>query len=233
MTRDTPRPKRSGRRPGRPDTRGAILDAARASFAARGFAASTVRAIAADAGCDPALIHHYFGTKDQLFLATVSLPVDPRSIVGEILDSPRNELGLRLVRTVLGVWESPANDAIVAVIRGAISDPAIGTAVQEYLSTQVVARVLAAVDCDPDERPVRGALVASQMIGVLLGRHVLKIEPLASAPVSALIPSIAATVQHYLTGPLAAGDASGRYRSTDSSQSRTSRRPSRSSHPAG
>ena len=75
------RPSR-GRRPGAPDTRAAVLAAARAAFAAKGFGGTTIRAVAADAGVDPALVHHYFGTKDDLFLAAMELPVDPREVIG-------------------------------------------------------------------------------------------------------------------------------------------------------
>ena len=72
---------RRGRRPGAPDTRAAILAAARSRFAEHGYAGTTIRAVATDAGVDAALVHHYFGTKDELFLAALELPVDPRQVL--------------------------------------------------------------------------------------------------------------------------------------------------------
>ena len=88
---------RSGRRPGRQDTRGEILAAARETFAARGFAGTTLRGIAGAAGVDPALIHHYFESKRSLFLATVQLPIDPPALIAEVMEGDR-------ARWVLGWW---------------------------------------------------------------------------------------------------------------------------------
>jgi len=193
---------RTGRRPGNPDTRQAILDAARSEFAARGFAGTTVRAIAATAGVDPALLHHYFGTKQQLFLATIEIPVDPSMVVDAVADGPREGLGLRLASTVLGVWESPAGPALIAALRSALVDPAVARMVREFLFSQVIGRVLRQVDCPPEQVSIRGALLVSQLAGVLVGRHILALEPLASAPLEALVPNVAATLQRYLTGPL-------------------------------
>src|SRR6266566_170590 len=98
---------RTGRRPGNQDTREAILAAAREAFAERGYDRVSIRAIATSAGVDPALVHHYFGTKDQLFLATVDAPIDPGEILPKILAGERDELPERLVRTFLSVWDHP------------------------------------------------------------------------------------------------------------------------------
>ena len=193
---------RTGRRPGNPDTRQAILDAARREFAARGFSASTVRAIAAAAGVDPALVHHYFGTKDNLFLQTVQVPVNPRAVVDTLTEGPIETLGLRMAATVLGVWESPVGVSLAAALRSAMDDPELARPVREFLLTQVIGRVLRQADCAPEEREIRSALLASQMMGVLMGRYVLRMEPLASQSIDELIPNIGVTLQRYLTGPL-------------------------------
>jgi AcrR family transcriptional regulator len=193
---------RTGRRPGNPDTRQAILAAARDEFARHGFAGATVRTIAAAAAVDPALVHHYFGTKQQLFLATIEIPVDPTLVVDAVTAGPRAHLGVRLATTVLRVWDSPAGSALVAVLRSAISDPAMARMVREFLFSQVIGRVLRQVGCPPEELDIRGALLVSQMAGVIMGRHVLSIEPLASAPLEELVPNVGATLQRYLTAPL-------------------------------
>lgn len=103
--------RRTGRRPGNPGTREAILDAARTSFAQRGFDGSTIRGIAGTAGVDPALVHHYFGSKDQLFLAAMQAPIDPRELLPKVLDGDRDGIGERLVRMFLTVWDSPVGTA--------------------------------------------------------------------------------------------------------------------------
>lgn len=195
---------RRGRRPGNPDTRNAILAAARGAFAANGFSATSIRAIAGAAGVDPALIHHYFGSKDALFLATVEIPVDIGSVVDAIIAGPRDTLGLRLATTVLGVWESPAGLGFAAALKSAITDPAIARMVREFLSNSIIYRILRGIDCPAAEVELRGALVASQVAGVVIGRHVLQIEPLASIPTATLAPRVGATLQRYLTGPLPA-----------------------------
>lgn len=115
-----PREPKIGRRPGNQDTRGQIIAAARQAFAAKGFAGVSMRAIAADAGVDAALIHHYFDSKQQLFLATVALPTDLLQRLELVAAGDRKDLGERLVRTVLGVWDSELQPSLIAAIRTAL-----------------------------------------------------------------------------------------------------------------
>jgi AcrR family transcriptional regulator len=194
--------RRTGRRPGNPDTREAILDAARTAFAERGFDAASIRAIAATAGVDPALVHHYFGSKDQLFLAAMNSPVDPGELVPKVLAGPLDGIGERLVRTFLGVWDSPAGAAGVALLRSAVSNEWTARMLREFLTTQVLRRVLDQLDVDPAQLPLRGSLVATQMIGLGMMRHVIRLEPVASADPELLVAMVGPTVQRYLTGPL-------------------------------
>jgi len=151
---------------------------------------------------DPALVHHYFGTKDNLFLQTVQVPVNPRTVVDTLTEGPLDTLGLRMAATVLGVWESPVGTSLAAALRSAIDDPAMARPVREFLLTQVIGRVLRQADCTPDEHEIRSALLASQMMGVLMGRYIVKMEPLASQPIEVLISNVGVTLQRYLTGPL-------------------------------
>ncbi|MFF5216356.1 TetR family transcriptional regulator [Micromonospora sp. NPDC000442] len=195
--------RRSGRRPGKPGTRDAILDAARAVFAERGFDASTIRAIAASAGVDPALVHHYFGTKEQLFLAAMRFPVDPRELLPKVLAGDRAALGERLVRMFVTVWDSPAGAAGVALLRSAVSSEWTARLLREFLTTQVLRRVLDQLDVDPAEVPLRGSLVASQLVGLALMRYVIRLEPVASAAPETLIATVGPNVHRYLTGDLA------------------------------
>ncbi|MDG4756957.1 TetR family transcriptional regulator [Micromonospora sp. WMMD710] len=194
--------RRTGRRPGNPGTREAILDAARAAFAERGFDAASIRAIAAAAGVDPALVHHYFGSKDQLFLTAMNFPVDPGQLVPRVLAGDRDGVGERMVRIFLGVWDSPAGSAGVALLRSAVSNEWTARLLREFITTQVLRRVLEQLDVAPAELPLRGSLVATQMIGLAMMRHVIRLEPVASADPEALAAAIGPTIQRYLTGPL-------------------------------
>ncbi|MGW5668711.1 TetR/AcrR family transcriptional regulator [Micromonospora sp. NPDC003776] len=194
--------RRTGRRPGNPDTRETILTAARATFAERGFDAASIRAIATAAGVDPALVHHYFGTKEELFRATVSIPVDPAELVPRVLAGGPDEVGERLVRTFLAVWDSPVGAAAVALLRSAVSNQWTARLLREFLVTQVLRRVVDQLDLDPAEVPLRGALVATQIAGLAMMRYVIRLEPVASASPDTLAATIGPTVQRYLTGPL-------------------------------
>ncbi|HEX5597894.1 MAG TPA: TetR family transcriptional regulator [Micromonosporaceae bacterium] len=194
--------RRSGRRPGKPETREAILAAARSAFAERGFDGASIRAIAAAAGVDPALVHHYFGTKDQLFLAVMDSPIDPQDLLPQVLDGGRDEIGERIVRTFLSVWDSPAGAGGVALLRSGMSNDWTARLLREFLVTQILRRVLKPLDLDPDEAPLRAALIASQIAGLAMMRYILKLEPLASAPPETVVAAIAPTLQRYITGDI-------------------------------
>ncbi|MFI7077302.1 TetR family transcriptional regulator [Micromonospora sp. NPDC049903] len=194
--------RRSGRRPGNPATRDAILAAARTAFAERGFDAATIRAVAAAAEVDPALVHHYFGSKEQLFLAAVQAPVDPRELLPAVLEGGRDGIGERLVRTFVAVWDSPAGAAGVALLRSAVGNEWTARLVREFLTTQVLRRILDHLDVDPAQLPLRGGLVATQLIGLAVMRHVIRLEPIASAEPETLVATVGPTVQRYLTGEL-------------------------------
>jgi AcrR family transcriptional regulator len=192
--------RRSGRRPGNPDTRQSILDAARDVFAERGFDKASIRAIATGAGVDPALVHHYFGTKDKLFLASMNSPIDPGVLIPQALSGPRDQVGERMVRMVLSVWDSPAGVAAVAMLRSAMSNEWTARLMREFVVTQVLRRAIAELSLDPAEAPMRAALTASQIAGLLVARYILKVEPLASAPPETIVATVGPTVQRYLTG---------------------------------
>jgi|SRR5690606_28047870 len=194
--------RRTGRRPGKQDTREAILAAARQVFAERGYTGATIRTIAASAGVDPALVHHYFGTKEQLFTATINFPVRPDHLVAEVFGGGTAEVGERLVRTFLRVWDSPAGAAGVALLRSAVASEQGARLMREFVTTQLLRRAMRQLAVDPAEVPTRAALVASQMAGLAVARYLLRIEPLASAPADTVVALIAPTLQRYLTGPL-------------------------------
>lgn len=194
--------RRSGRRPGNQDTRASILEAARASFAEKGYDKASIRAIAGDAGVDPALVHHYFGTKEKLFLAVMNSPINPGELIPQALDGPREQAGERLVRTALGVWDSSAGSAALAVFRSALSNEWTARLLREFVVTQILRRAVGEIIEDPSEAPMRTALVATQIAGTMVARYVLKIEPLASADADTLAAAIGPNIQRFLTEPM-------------------------------
>ncbi|QBR92543.1 TetR family transcriptional regulator [Nocardioides euryhalodurans] len=189
-----------GRRPGAPDTRAAILASARTRFAERGFAGTTIRAVAGDAGVDAALVHHYFGTKDDLFMAAMQLPVDPREVIAPVVAQGPDGAAERFLVAFLGVWEDPElQPTLVAFARG-LMDPDASRLLSEGFLPVVLQPVGVALGLERPER--RMTLVASQVIGLILLRYVLRVEPLASLSRDELVATYAPTLQRYLTGPL-------------------------------
>jgi AcrR family transcriptional regulator len=194
--------RRSGRRPGNQDTRQSILDAARSVFAERGFDQASIRAIATEAKVDPALVHHYFGTKEKLFLESMNMPLNPAELLPKALAGPREQAGERLVRLLLSVWDSPAGVAAVALLRSAMSNDWTARLLREFVITQVLRRAIVELGIQGEEATTRAALVASQIAGLAVTRYILKIEPVASAQAEDLVAAIGPTVQRYLTEPL-------------------------------
>lgn len=205
MTARRPTGRPTGRRPGHQDTRAAILTAARVAFADLGYERTTLRHIGTSAGVDPALIHHYFGTKERLFLATVQPPVDPGEMIPEIFAAGVDAVPERLVQAFLSAWEHPVSGpALLATVRSAAGSPQSARLVRDFFIGQVLRRLLQRLSAriDPAELPLRASLVASQLFGLAVTRYVLKLEPLASAPHPTVVAAIAPTVRRYLIGQL-------------------------------
>ncbi len=193
---------RTGRRPGNPDTREAIVAAARRLFVEKGFDAATMRAIAAEAQVDPALVHHYFGTKEQLFVTVMQFPMAPSEMIGEVTAGGAEQAGMRLVRLFVTIWDSPVGAIGVSVIRTAMSNDLSMKLLREFLTTQVLRRVVADLGLDPAQAPLRASLVASQIAGLAMMRYLMKLEPLASLPPEQVVAAVGPTLQRYLTGEL-------------------------------
>lgn len=190
-----------GRRPGGPDTRGQILAAARKSFAEKGFGGTTIRAVAVDAGVDPALVHHYFGAKDDLFLAALEFPADPRKLLPTVFEAGVDGAGERLVRLFLSVWDEPhARLAMVAVVRTGLVQETEDSLLRQGLLRMVQRPLRAALPAADADRRVQ--LVVSQMVGLVVTRYLLVLEPLASMPAEELVAWVGPTVQRYLNGAL-------------------------------
>lgn len=186
----------AGRRPGQNETREEILDAARRRFAEQGYDGATVRGIAADAGVNAALLHHFFGTKQGLFAAAMNLPIDPGEMVPRILEGPEDGVGERLVRAFLGFWQAPeGREPFLAMIRSATTNEQVATMMRQFLERTVLARVAEARGVPK----VRVAGIASQMVGFALLRYVIQLPPLVDASEDEVVAMLAPVAQYYLT----------------------------------
>jgi AcrR family transcriptional regulator len=192
--------KRSGRRPGPTTTRDAIAGAARRQFAELGYDRATLRGIAGEAGVDAALVVRFYGSKDGLFRDVMALPPMVAEAIASLADGPRATLGRRLAEVVVGMLEDPrSREVVLGRIRSAASHPDAAALVRETV-TRDVGRLVAAVTDDAPE--TRAVLVGSQVVGLALARHVVRVEPLASLPPGDVIEYVAPVFQHYLLGPL-------------------------------
>ncbi|MBS0023085.1 TetR/AcrR family transcriptional regulator [Microbacterium paraoxydans] len=190
-------PRRRGRPRGGSDSRERILAAAVDEFGEHGYDGSTVRSIAGRAGVDSALVHHYFGTKADLFAEAVGIPLRPDIDVPGIVAGPRDEVGERLVRYVLESFERPeVRRRGVMLIRTAIGSRVTSPLLAGFLSRELIGRI--ASELGVADAELRATLVASQIAGLLVTRYVLKLGPIAAAPADELVAWIGPTVQRYL-----------------------------------
>ncbi len=191
----------SGRRPGAPDTRRDILHAARELFAARGYERATIRAVAAAAHVDPALVHHYFGTKDDLLTAALTPPIDVAERLPRVFAAVGGTAGERIARAFLGIWEDPElRPAYMAIVRCAASHSQAADIMRGVLARQVIGPMVATIPAA--DAPLRATLVAAQLIGLAMARYLTRLEPLAQIDVETLVAAVAPTIDRYLTAPL-------------------------------
>lgn len=200
MSRDSS-DRRPGRRPGDTGTRAAILAAATARFTEHGFQKATIRAIAADADVDPALVHHFFRNKEQLFVAAMALPIQPATFLAQLTEPGVDGLGARLVDAVLTVLDElgPANP-LLALIRSAATHATAARMVREFVGTAIVGRIAASLDVDRPE--LRASLCASQIVGLIVAREIVELPALRTAERAVLVAAYGPTLQRYLDAPL-------------------------------
>lgn len=190
---------RTGRRPGPGGTRERILAAARSDFGKGGYEGTTIRGIAAQARVDPALVMHYFDSKDGVFRAAMQFPVDPAEFIPRLLAPGPDGLGERLVRFFVETWDSPAGSPFLGLIRSVVGNEDAAAQLREFVTREVLGRLARALELDQPQ--LRAALVASQLIGLAMLRYVVSVEPVASASTDELAAWLGPTLQRYLTDP--------------------------------
>ncbi|MFI9611516.1 TetR family transcriptional regulator [Streptomyces sp. NPDC052023] len=197
----------TARRRGRPprtesgDTRDRILAVAREEFSERGYEKTSVRGIAKAAGVDPALVHHYFGTKEQVFQEALEAVFAPALKAPDVIfEGPADGVGERFARFLFGIWENPVTRTpLLAVVRSAVTNEVAADVFRRLVAAQLLRKVASQLGM-PDAE-LRAELAAAQMVGVAIMRYVIKLEPLASADLEVIIERIAPVVQGHLTGP--------------------------------
>jgi len=191
--------RRAGRRPGDPEvTRRTIITAARTRFGEAGFERATIRSIAAEARVDPALIHHHFGNKQDLFAAAHEIPVSPAQLVAAIKSGPRAQMGHRIARFYLSIIGGP-KAAPLSLLRAAATNESAARMMREFIESIMLRHAHDLVDL-PRPR-VRLALVGSHMIGVVFARSLVGLSDLANCDAEDIVTAVAPTLQRYLTDP--------------------------------
>lgn len=185
---------RTGRRPGSSGSREDILAAARSRFAADGYDGATIRGIAASAGVDPALVRHYFGSKERLFVAAMAFPIDPAVMVPRLVEPGLDGLGERLVQFFLATWDA-ADSPFVALLRSVTTNEQAAEMLRQFLTREVVGRVAASLDLDRPQ--LRATLAASHLVGLAFVRYVVRLEPVATANAETLVREVGPTIQRY------------------------------------
>lgn len=195
--------KRPGRPPGSSDTRERILESARELFARNGFDKTSIRAVAAGAGVDGALVHHYYGTKQQLFAAAIAIPIDPMQVIGPLRQTPVEQIGSVLPSILLPLWDSELGKGFIATLRSLLAGTDVSL-VRSFLQEIITVEIGSRVDNPPGSGAIRVQFVASQLVGVVMVRYILELQPFAGLEPQIIAETIAPNLQRYLTGDLPA-----------------------------
>jgi AcrR family transcriptional regulator len=197
--RATAKPRGRRHKSATEDTRSMIVEAATAEFASRGYESASMRSIARKAGVDPALVHHYFAEKADLFAESIKAPIRPDRVVKEILAGPRERIGENIIRYLLGALEEgSARTRVISLIRTALGQEFAATMLRQFLVREVFKRIAEAIGGEDSQ--LRASLAASQIVGLMIVRYGIRIEPLASAPIEEVVARIGPVIQWHLVG---------------------------------
>lgn len=199
MTIQAHRPR--GRRPGRTDTRAAIQAAALTLFSEMGYEKVSLRAIARAADVDPALIHHYFENKADLFARSVlDIPLDAERIVADILAGPVEGIGERTIQAFLSAWDQPgAGDRFTAMLRAAVTVPNARRPLSEFMTREILVKVAEALG--HSNARLRAQLAVSMLLGLALSRDILELPSLVKARNPVLVKVLGRALQTQLVDP--------------------------------
>ncbi|PPF50026.1 TetR/AcrR family transcriptional regulator [Clavibacter michiganensis] len=196
---ETPRPARVGRRPGTESSRSTVLAAARARFAADGFAGTTIRRVASDAGVDPSQVMQFFGSKDGLYAAVMEVPASALVRFDTAFLGPDEHLGERVARAYLEAFEASSEEAepLMAMLRGAVANERASSQLREFIQSRLTHGMAGR---GPDAT-LRAGLAASMLMGIAIGRRVVAVPALADADIDTLVATLGPVIQELLSAP--------------------------------
>ena len=202
-------PRTAGRRPGKVDTRGEIVEAARRVFAAKGYDGASLRAVAREADVDPALVHHYFDGKASLFVAAMALPFDPRTIQEHQRPAgpaapPGPAAGVVVITGFLTMWDlaEGTGSSFAACVSGMASSTSVADAMREFVAERVWNNIPINEGEDEDLARQRQALVSSQLMGLAFTRYILRVPPISTVTPAAIARWAGPTLDRYMIGPI-------------------------------
>ncbi len=191
-----------GRRPGNADTRGEIVDAAKRVFAAKGYDGASLRAVAREAGVDPALVHHYFDGKADLFVAAMALPFDPRSVALHTAGPSPASIGGRIIEGFLTMWDQAegTGSSFASCVAGMAASPSVADAMREFVAERVWGTT--SIEEGDSDSPTRHALVSSQLMGLAFTRYIMRVPPISTATPAEIARWAGPTLDRYISGPI-------------------------------
>ncbi len=193
--------KRRGRRQGEPVSRDVVLRAAKREFAKQGYEKTTLRAIADEARVDPSMVLYLFGSKAELFRESMKLVLNPELFTAQLAAGPDGELGCRIVRAYLTIWEQPDTAAsMVSMLQSATSNSDAHDAFREFLHSYVMTAVSDALGGSDDAR-LRAMLAATSLVGTAMLRYVMQVPPLSTLDVDQVVTLVGPSVHRYLSAP--------------------------------
>jgi AcrR family transcriptional regulator len=190
---------RRGRRPGTGSTRQVVLDAARARFARDGFAATTIRRVAADAGVDASQVMQFFRSKDELFAAVMAVPPSALERFDTAFEGPDEHLGERVVRAYLSAWEGTAEESepLMAMLRGAITNDSARTQLRDFIQSRLVHGTRGR---GGDDATLRAGLAAAMLVGIVTSRQIIGVPALVAADTEQLVATVGPAIHQVLVG---------------------------------
>jgi len=196
---------RRGRRPGSVSTRQAVLEAARVRFAGEGFAAATIRRIAADAGVDASQVMQFFGSKDDLFAAVMAIPAAAIRRFDTVFEGPDEHLGERVVRAYLAAWEGPAEESepLMAMLRAAIVKEGASAQLRDFIQSRLLRGTTSRGGRGGKDAMLRAGLASAMLVGVITSRRVIGVPVLVAADTERIVATLAPAIQQVLLGPVA------------------------------
>lgn len=186
--------RRRGRPPGTESTRKTVLEAARKRFAADGFAATTIRLIAADADVDASQVMQFFRSKDELFAASMSIPPSVLDLFDTAFAGPDEHLGERVVRAYIQAWEGPPTESepLMAMLRGAIVNENASAQLADFIQSRLVEGSAG------DDSALRAGLASSMLVGLVTSRRIIGVPLLTQADTETIVAIIAPAIQEVL-----------------------------------